>query len=858
MKTGLRSLDVDFDREVVDGTLSERLGFLSHKYPDKLAFRAEGRELTYGALDDRAAHVAAALLDCRSGSRRPVSVLVGDAAAAITCAVGALKAGLPYVFLDPSWPRARLLLLSRIVESPVVIAEPAHMRLARGVSHPSAAVIDVDEAFSAGTDGRSFPSSQPESPAAVYFTSGSTGEPKGVVWTHRSVLHHAWSYTMDSSMTPDDRVSVVAPLAMAGSLRALFGGILSGASAHRFDINKRGLVELVDWLRDESVSIASFPISLLRQLLSTVSGDVELPRLRQVTLGGQALYRSDVDKFFARFPSRCELVYYLSASETGTIAGGRIDTTDVAGPERLSVGHAPANKRVTIVDEHGREAPQGHEGEVVVESRYLPVGYVEDYAWDRVATETTVGDGTIRRRTGDFARIGADGALEHLGRRDDLVKIRGYRVNTAEVETALLRHEHIEQAAVITHLVSGDPTLVGYIVSRDSHRVDEASLRRFLTETLPSYMVPSIFVYLDGLPMSTSGKLDRGGLRLPERASTRIEAVGVDPLEQSVIRAWCRVLGVDDVDTSGDFFELGGDSLKALRLAVELQREAARPVSASLLLEASTIREQVLVLRAGGGNASSLVPIRETGTKPPFFCVVPAAATALIFKDLAKHLEPDQPFYALEPLGWTGESLVHDTVEAIAAHYLAAIRDVCPQGPYALGGMCYGGIVAFEMALQLRKIGEEVVLLAILDTIRPPGHRRVRTKRSLSGYVRRFVEKWNRGELWRLFQAQFEGVTRHFAGPAAKNVARVYRASVNARESYSPRLYDGPITLFHSEHVTKRDLRSAWAELTTGELTVETVSGGHENDAQAFIREPQVRSLAEKLNVCLARAAASL
>ena len=305
------------------------------------------------------------------------------------------------------------------------------------------------------------------------------------------------------------------------------------------------------------------------------------------------------------------------------------------------------------------------------------------------------------------------------------MKVRGFRIELGEIEAALARHPGIAQAVTVVREDSpGDRRLVAYVVAHESAPLAAADLRSFLRQSLPDYMVPAIFMMMDALPLTPNGKVDRRALPAPEKS--RLEAGSSlmaprDAIELQLIKIWEEVLRVEPVGLRDNFFELGGDSLLAVRLFAQIDKAFGQKLPLATLFQAPTVEQLANVLRQEEWSPpwSALVPIQPRGSKPPFFCVHAHGGEVLIFKDLAKRLGPDQPFYGLQALWLNGDQARPTRVEEMAAHYLKEIQTLQPEGPYFLGGYCYGGKVAFEMAQQLYAQGQEVALLVMLDAYAP-------------------------------------------------------------------------------------------------------------------------------------------
>ncbi len=335
-------------------------------------------------------------------------------------------------------------------------------------------------------------------------------------------------------------------------------------------------------------------------------------------------------------------------------------------------------------------------------------------------------------KTGDLARYRPDGNIEFLGRMDTQVKIRGFRIELGEIEAVLSQHPCVREVVVIASRgASGDKRLVAYIVlnvetsqATSLQNLKSMELRQFLREKLPEYTIPSAFVVLEALPLMPNGKVDRHTLPAPELSQDCNVSTFIaprTPIELTLVKIWAQVLNVERVGIRDNFFDLGGDSLLAVRLMDEIHKQFDRPLPLSLIFSTPTIEGLASTLHPDTDSLpwSPLVVMQPAGANPPFFCIHPIFGVVFPYYELACHLGSDQPFYGLQPFGIDGECSPLTRIEDMAAGYIEALRKVQPEGPYFLGGWSFGGLVAFEMAQQLLACGERVALLAILDTLAP-------------------------------------------------------------------------------------------------------------------------------------------
>ncbi|HEY0602393.1 MAG TPA: alpha/beta fold hydrolase, partial [Herpetosiphonaceae bacterium] len=525
-------------------------------------------------------------------------------------------------------------------------------------------------------------------------------------------------------------------------------------------------------------------------------------------------------------------------------------------------------------------------------------------------------DGQLMVRTGDLGRWRPDGTVEILGRSDQQVKLRGFRIELGEIEAALARHPAVREGAVLVREdTPGDQRLVAYVVenqeqtnkehrtqnqkqsteaplspvatdgyplgaagrgSEKGPRVRASSeglipdLRAFLGQQLPNYMVPGAFVLLEQLPRTPNGKLNRKALPAPDREQTGSTHVYVGPrsvLELQLVQIWEELLQTSPIGVTDNFFDLGGHSLSAIRLVAQIQKQLGPNLPLAALFEAATIEQlAALVRRQAEPSVASVVSIRATGSKPPFFCVHPSGGDVLCYRDLAMRLDADQPFYGLQAAGLYGEQAPDTTIEAMATRYLAALQAQQPQGPYYLGGWSMGGVIAFEVARQLQQQGQVVAALVLIDSNLPlPGAQSTQLdlladfalQLGLDEEQLTFLQddQLLDQELETAFAYALERLRQANALPAELTAAQLhdrfeaFRAHTEALKIYRPRPFGGQITLIQSQYESEKvDLAAVWAPLVDS-LTFHRMPGTH----FSMIREPHVAELAGLLTDSLAR-----
>jgi amino acid adenylation domain-containing protein len=544
-----QSLTVAFERQVA-------------KCPDCVAIDSEARRLTYWELNQIANGLAAAILQARGQASEPVALLLEQGAPAIIGVLATLKAGKIYVPLDPSFPAARNQYILQDSQAAVVVTNNRNLELAKSLIRGQL-LLNLDEVAAESTDDNPGVEISPDAVAYILSTSGSTGEPKGVIQTHRNVLAVLQRYTDGLHITSQDRLSLLPSYSVTAWIANTFGALLNGACLCPFDLKERGVTQLADWMIQHEVTIYRSVPTVFRHFVATLAGQEQFPKLRLIRLGGEPLTRRDVELYRAHFSAECVLLNGYGSSEISNVWQYRVDKNTAITGDLIPVGWPIDDTGFELVDEDGKAVTEGAIGEIVIRSRYLSPGY-----WRKPElTEAVFQAGENGERsyhTGDVGYLLPDGCLVHVGRKDFQVKIRGYRVETSEIEATLLAMEKVREAAVVAREDgNGDKQLVAYVVAKPQAELSSGELRQMLKQRLPEHMVPTAFVFLDALPMTANRKLDRTALPAPTFAQEYVAAR--DPIEIEIVQIWQELLHKDRIGIHDSFFELGGHSLLATR-----------------------------------------------------------------------------------------------------------------------------------------------------------------------------------------------------------------------------------------------------------------------------------------------------
>ena len=590
----------EFKKEEIEQSIPERFEKIVRLYPERLALKARGRSLTYEALNQAANRIAHAILMQRGQRDEPIGLLLGKGALLTAAILGVLKAGKLYVLLNPSFPQARISFMLENSQSALLVTNNEHLSLAHGLAR-QIQLISVDEPDSNLSTQNLGISISPDALTWIHYTSGSTGQPKGVVQNHRNVLDLAMQQTNDLHICSQDRITTIT--SQGGDM---FLALLNGAALLPANIKQDGLAGLGDWLMQEEVTVYSSVPSVFRHFVKSLRGDEAFPKLRLIRLTGEPVYQPDLELYRNHFSQACILVNRLSSTEVPTFRQYLIDHSTVITDSVVPVGYAVQGKELLLLDDDGKEVGINETGEIAVKSRHLSPGYWRNPELNR-ATFVPVSEGGERiYRTGDLGCMRPDGCLVYFGRKDFQVKIRGNRVELAEIERTLLGLGGFDEA-VVAPLEDhpGEQRLVAYLVPTSRTAVTVSALRRSLSDNLPEYMIPSAFVLLDALPLTPAGKVDRRALPVPSLVRPELDIPFAPPrtsFEETIAAIWAEILSLDQVGIHDSFLDLGGNSLLATRIISKVFNTFRVEVPLPSFFGAPTVADMAAVIAENQGK----------------------------------------------------------------------------------------------------------------------------------------------------------------------------------------------------------------------------------------------------------------
>ncbi len=842
---------IEFPTEDIESSIPARIEAQVARYPEHIAVKTRNETVTYAQLNQLANQIAHTIQSVSSDMEARIGLLFDPGTPLIAAIVGVLKAGRCWVPLDPMYPEDRVKYILEDAQASLILTTTDHEQFANTFTSSQLTVLDIntiDPATPTNNLGLSIP---PETISNIMYTSGSTGLPKGVVYTHRVILHNIAGHTNTMHISHQDRLSLFSSFSHLSGMTGIFRALFNGATTFPYNIKKDGLLDIADWLRHEKITIYHSVPTVFRHFLDTLKPDEIFPDIRYIHLGGEPISRQDIEAFKRHFSDQCIIMNNLGSSETGTIARYLMTHETELDSDLVPIGYPAPGREILLLDETGTPVPDGEAGEICVKSDYLVAGYWQQPELTAEKFKSVPNSTERIYHTGDLGRFLPNGQLVHQGRKDFQVKIRGQRVELGEIEATLLTHPDIKELAVVARDNKvGDKHLVAYIVPKARAVPTINALRDFLFERLPQYMVPSTFVFLEALPLLPNGKINRQGLPNVEQTRPAVTSSFVAPrddLEKQLVQLWEVVLDIQPIGVRDNFFDLGGHSLVSSQLLAQIKKFYGRELPLSTLFQAPTIEQLADLLRQEEDTTQfvSLIPLQPEGHKPPFFCL--PGNLGNVYTDLnylPRYMDKDQPIYGLQD-GLEAPS----KVEALAEHYLQEIRAKQPEGPYYIGGVCAGGVVAFEMARQLEAEGEKVSLLALIEPAPPRGP-------SISSYMsfartimRRLTRRLGHhaSTLTRLDNANQKDYTRL----KAKLIANSW-----ALRQYAPKTVPTKMQLFLANDTLEevRHPRLRWRKFAEAGTAVHELPGNHDTvtgDNDTEIDEQGMQVLARKLQTCI-------
>jgi amino acid adenylation domain-containing protein len=825
--------------------------------PDTVAIVHEDQQLTYHELNARANQLAHYLRKLGIGSDTLVGICMERSIDMMVGLLGVLKAGGAYVPLDPEYPHQRLAFM---VEDSHMAVLLTHGKVANQLPLDAVTIIHLDTDWSTISTESShnlLTELNPSHLAYTLYTSGSTGRPKGVQISHHAIVNHMLWMQKTYPLLSDDSVLQKTPFSFDASVWEFWAPLTSGAvlSFARTG-GQRDPQYLIRTICEQKITTLQVVPTLLEALLAH-NEFTNCRSLRRVYAGGEALRPKLLRQFKEALPET-SLINLYGPTET-TIDATHWYCQYEPTLRTVPIGRPIANTQTYILDRQGQPVPIGVLGELHIGGAGLARGYLnrEALTAEKFIRHPFSHDANARLyKTGDLTRYLADGTIEFLERVDHQVKIRGFRIELGEIEQLLAQHPQVKETVVSVYEPSpDDKRLVAYIVAKQGATQNSSELRHFLKEELSEYMLPSAYVFLDTLPLTPNGKLDRKALPIPDSYRHDHQADFVaprNPVEQQLAEIWGKVLKLKQVGIYDNFFELGGHSLLAVSVVVEAKKRFDLDIVLGTMYQYPTIEEQAKVINSGCQQPAgySLIPLQTQGSRPPLFVIHTAPLV-----DLPLYFGKDQPLYFIR-YGMAAEinRSVHlpPSLEELASHYIKEMQELQPQGPYYLMGFSFGGIMAYEMARQLADHGQQVNLVALVDTYLEKGIRYLLPLRQI---IYKLL-KLSPSEFWALVKNKID-----FLAESHGNDTDFYPHKYSPgpdkviRAGYQPKTYHGHrVILFKAQNIEDTTfyryvsyLEEPWRKQLGDKLELQEIPGEH----LSIFTEPYIQIFVDKLMTCM-------
>lgn len=816
--------------------ISDRFQSVAGRFADSVAIREGAVETSYGELNRAANRVAHRLFEETGDQTAPIAVLADGFLQTVAAVHGVWKAGRRLLLLDRYQPQARLQAILDHAGALIILSSGEALAQASAFDRIT---VDLDRLEDREGQNPSRTSDR-DSISAIVYTSGSTGRPKGVIHNHSTLLHVADYWIEQFGLGPDDRALFVGNPGHVAALGDIVRFTVAGTTVVPFRVQASNLKRLAEQITAERITVMHAVPSIFRALCENLDADHDFSSMRLMQVGGEPLLRTDVVGFRRHFPAGCRLVNNLGSTEAPATMQYVVDRDREFEDAVVPVGLPGPGKRIRLVDEQGCEVPDGEIGNLLIEGRVISRGYYNDpELTERFFSGDLTGDGPREFRSGDLGRRDADGLITVLGRADDRIKVRGYRVEPAEVEVALREilegSRAVSDLAVIAVGSAPDVRLMAYLGRRPGTTLDPQELRVALSERLPSAMQPHDLVMLERLPRTATGKIDRQALpTCVADAGEKSQPVRTSRTMEELALLWSQLLGCGEPAADDDFFALGGDSLKALELIHSIERIFGQSVTLPELMQDSTLSALTARVEAARANRAQPCLVRlSSGEGLPLHLIHGMGGSVVLFQGLARQLV-GRTVFAYQARGVDGISRPLESVESMAEAYLTELRRAQPSGPYLLAGYSMGGVVALEMARRLREAGEPIAALIPIDSPAP--------------LPLGFADRWRLG--WLIPRLVLNHIRGGDSADGKRNayvrgLNRLPRINLRALRRYRGSGYDGSIDLISSFDLRgappippprgaaeqlaelQRRKRLLWRQIAGERLRVHQVEGHH-------------------------------
>jgi acyl-coenzyme A synthetase/AMP-(fatty) acid ligase/thioesterase domain-containing protein len=840
---------------------------------DKEFFVTNDGAMTYAEVNKRSNVIFACLQELQKGKTGlGIGLFMKDHAKIIPAMIGILKSRNYIAPLDVNYPESTLRYVIDNAEIKIILTVDAYFDQIHSLVGDKIEIINFDKLDLKREVPDPAVNYSPDDIIQILFTSGTTGQPKGAIENYRYLGRAVFHKVFNHAFERDDRVAQLSTFAYSGFHLLVFTALALGFTIYYYDLKEEGFKDLSDGIHRHRITIYRSTSTIFRGFISTLSPDETFPSVRIAHVGSEKRLHKDIENIKKYFPSVQWLELGFASTETQAVSSTMFPIDYDFGEESLPCGKPYEDLKVFIWDEHGKPLPPDHEGEIVVYGDALVQGYINN---PKLTQDRFIPDpehpGWQYFKTGDLGKLRSDGQLVHLGRVDNMVKIRGIRIELESIENYLLSYPGIIQVTSRAFEDNnGNKRLAVYFVAEKGIQIPISDLRKYLAEHLPATVLPHYVIGLDEFPLTMSGKVATNQLPPPKMTRPTLFNEYVSPadeLEKQLVSIWEEQIGVSGIGVTDDFFEVGGDSLIGALLFAAVEEVLGKNLPVSTLLIAPTIRKQAEQIRSVGQaqNYSPIIPINPQGDHAPLFFIPGKGGYPTRIRHLAKKIDPQTPVFALQDLSNGHNEQISHSIETMAAYYLAEIKKLYPLGPYVLIGESSGGKIAYEMAQQLLKTGEKVSVLAMLDTYNMEEsmskghleqkdvpyyemlirkHLNILLKSNWQGKMDylRFYQEIGRQKVER-FLGRYRGKSKKVRPIALPvNILQMEKANRQAVREYQVLPYPGRVILFKAMRgPASKNSTNGWNRVSLGELVIHSLDCYH----GSILFEPAVSQVAE-------------
>ncbi len=832
-------------------------------FPNKKAVVYQDKSITYSALNSKANRLANILLSNNIKPSSPIGLYTARGLEMIIGIVGILKAGAAYLPLDPEYPEERIDFILNDANAEFVFCQK---KLEIQLEKTTAKVIAIEDILENDVFHNHIkPTVKGDDLAYIIYTSGSTGKPKGVPISHRNLIHSTHA-RFDFFKSQPDAFLLLSSFSFDSSVAGIFWTLCSGGTLvlppRRIEQDIQKLAKII---QINKISHTLLLPSLYNLLLEHAT-DSDLQFLKTVMVAGEACPTNLVLNHYKKLP-KVNLVNEYGPTE-GTVwsTAHHILPSDAFGS--VPIGRPIPSMENYILDKNLQPVPVGVIGELYIGGKGIANGYWQrpELTQERFIPHPFNATNKIKiYKTGDLAKFRQNGVIDFLGRADHQVKIRGHRIEPDEIKSVLEKMDGVKDAVIVVQKNQNHNRLIAYLTMH--FQKEKSIIRTALKEVFPDYMIPAAFVQLDEFPKLPNGKIDLKNLPTPDKDDLIDKNNFTAPsteVEKQLATIWEKVLKISPIGLHDNFFEIGGDSIQSIQVIAKAQK-AGIELAPNQLFEYQTIgglanflskKEIGAETKDEKNNWSSIVTLNKKGSRPPLFCIHSGGGHIFFYQPLAKRLSPEQPLYALQPMGLDGKQAFHSSIEEMAIFYIQEIKKIQPVGPYHLLGTCFSNAVGLEIANQLRDGGDEIALLIIVDS--GPQYLLGATergeKKTASRFVKMIKEKDWKG-IQKKFRNRFIRAKQKALAPLENEQERNLRLTIQNLNQlyhhYSWRPYDGTITFIRSSEFAQRKEKDIhikqWTKLAKSGLDIHVTEGHH----VTLFAEPEVEGLAVKIKECM-------